>query len=367
MATIANEANEANRARGVDSWDDLRRDAAARAATVGLPTRASEAWRYVDCAPLAHEPAAEAAPAITVLPGSTGWKSGPIEPALVRERWAKAVVDTTDIGQIWSWSQLRDTLHLHLPKGAQGHLHCRIETPGGWHGYRILISVDRGAVGSLVLEHALGAARACTGMDVDVAQGGSLTVEEIQSGADAAQLLSSAAISIDRDAQVTWTSAWRGGALVRAHQDVRLTASGASIDFAGLARVAGKRQAHQYLRVAHVVGDTRSRQLVKNVIDDTARASFDGLIHVAKGADRSDAEQLNHNLLLAPGGRADTRPQLDIHADEVKAAHGATVGRPEDEQITYLRTRGLDSETARTLVQQGFSDEILHRFRHVHP
>ena len=364
---MAHVANAANAAHGADSWEALRRDAAARAATVGLPTRASEAWRYVDCGPLASEPAPASAPAIAIRPGATGWKAGPIDPAQVRERWTKALQETSDIGQIWSWSRLHETLHLQLPKSAQGYLHCRIDTPGGWHGYRILVSVERGAVGSLVIEYAVGAARACTGIDVDVAQGSSLTVEEIQSGDDAAQLLSSANITVDRDAQVTWTSAWRGGTLVRARQDVRLTASGASMDFAGLARVAGKRQAHQYLRVAHVIGDTRSRQLVKNVIDDTARASFDGLIHVAKGADRSDAEQLNHNLLLAPGGRADTRPQLDIHADEVKAAHGATVGRPEDEQITYLRTRGLDSETARTLVQQGFSDEILHRFRHVHP
>lgn len=350
-----------------DPWQALRSTAAARATAIGLPTRALEAWRYVDCAPLAQDPPAGEAPAIAVQAGSTGWSMNPLNVDDNSQRWTDCLATADDIGAVWSLSHLRDGLHLNLGAKQDGHIHLVIDTPMGWHGRRLRVTLEREARGTMVIEHRLGAARSCTGIEVDAAPGSHLIVEEIQSGSNEAQLLSNAWLRLERDANVTWTSAWRGGTLVRPRLKAKLLAAGAELDFAGLARIDGTRQAHQYLRVEHLAGDTRSQQLVKNVIDGTARASFDGLIHVAKGADRSDAQQTNHNLLLAPGGRADTRPQLDIHADEVKAAHGATVGRPEDEQVIYLRTRGLALATARQLVQQGFSDEILHRFRHVQP
>lgn len=338
--------------------------AAARLQAVGLPTRALEDWRYVDVAPLATEPVAGPAPAMAVE--TKGWAATPVSEER-QTAWQSCVATTTDVGAIASLAHLNDSLHFTLGRDATGVATVGIDTPVGVHGRRLVVTLERGASGTLVLRHRVGAARSCTGIEIDAAPGSRLIVEEIQEGDDAAQLLSNAWLRLDRDAHVTWTSAWRGGALVRARLKAKLLAAGAEVDLAGLARIAGTRQVHQYLRVEHLAGDTRSQQLYKNVIDGSARASFDGLVHVAKGADRSDAQQTNHNLLLSVGGRADTRPQLDIHADEVKAAHGATVGRPEDDQIIYLRTRGLALSTARQLVQQGFSDEILHRFSHVRP
>jgi Fe-S cluster assembly protein SufD len=356
-----------------DRWQKLRSLAESRATALGLPTRSLEAWRYVDCAPLSETFAAAEIPAIAISGDRTNWDITALDAlsetdsdALV-ERWSGCLEKADDLGAVWSLAKLHDGLRLQVAKGEAGVLHLALANPQGDHGRRIVIEVARGAAATLVIDHQLGSARSCSGIEVDLADGAQLRVEERQHGADDGQLLSAVWVHQQRDSQLTWTSTWHGGSLVRARLKSQLLASGASLDLAGLARLDGKRQAHQYLRVEHRGPDTTSRQLVKNIIDGQAKASFDGLVHVASGADRSDAEQTNHNLLLSAQGRADTRPQLDIFADDVKAAHGATVGRPEDEEITYLRTRGLDLATARRLVQQGFSDEILNRFRHDQP
>lgn len=340
----------------VDPWSDLRAAAATRAEAIGLPTRALEDWRYVDCAPLAQTFSGPAADLDTA-----GFAD--LDATAHADRWRKHLAEDADLGAAWSLSRFASGAQAEIAPGKQADLRVDLRGRDGDSGHRLVLRLGRGAAAHLVLDQRLGTGRINLGIEVDLADGARLTVEEVQDGDDAGQLLSAVWTRIGRDAALTWTASWRGGALVRARQRILLEGTGADLDLAGLGRVGGTRQVHEHLRVEHRVGDTRSRQLVKNVIDGAAKASFDGLVHVAVGADRSDAEQTNHNLLLSEKGRADTRPQLDIHADDVKAAHGATVGRPEDEEITYLRTRGLDLETARSLVQRGFSDEILHRFR----
>lgn len=352
-----------------DTWTSVRDAAQQRAAHLGLPTRALEAWRYVDCKPLATTSTGTATDIAAT--GGDNWALQPLSQldtatqAAHAQRWQTCISTADDIGTLWSLSKLHDGLQATVAAGKQASpLHLRIQANAD-SGHRIVVRLERGAQASLIIEYALGAGRAAVGLEIDVADGAHLHIEERQSGEDRGQLLTSAWAHIQRDANVHWTCSWSGGDLVRARVKVVLHAAGAHLDYAGLARITDKRQAHQFLRVHHHAADTTSVQLVKNVIDGYAKCSFDGLVHIAKGADRSNAQQTNHNLLLSPHGRADTRPQLDIFADDVKAAHGATVGRPEDEEIVYLRTRGLSLDTARRLVQQGFSDEILHRFRHV--
>ena len=116
------------------------------------------------------------------------------------------------------------------------------------------------------------------------------------------------------------------------------------------------------LRVRHESRDARSEQAVRNIATAEAKASFDGLVWVAKGADGTSAEQENKNLILSPKARIDTRPQLDIHADDVKAGHGATVGQLSADELFYLRARGIDRAVAEGMLIQGFAGEILTRF-----
>ena len=109
----------------------------------------------------------------------------------------------------------------------------------------------------------------------------------------------------------------------------------------------------------HHAGNASSRQTFTSVVNGTARSSFDGLVTVDEGADGTDAEQSNRNMALSPTAKIATRPQLDVYADEVAAGHGATIGAPQEEEISYLRTRGLSRDQARTLLIQGFAREPL--------
>jgi Fe-S cluster assembly protein SufD len=115
--------------------------------------------------------------------------------------------------------------------------------------------------------------------------------------------------------------------------------------------------------VRHRAGPSQSAQLFKTLAGDSSIASFDGLVAIDRGADQSNAEQRNQNLLLSSKARVDTRPQLDILADDVKAGHGATVGQLNADELFYLRSRGLGDARARALLTRGFAMEAVARMR----
>jgi len=102
-----------------------------------------------------------------------------------------------------------------------------------------------------------------------------------------------------------------------------------------------------------------SRQLHKCIVADRAHAVFNGKVFVPKPAQLTDAGQLNRNLLLSPKARVDTKPQLEIIADNVKCSHGATVSQLDDEEVFYLRSRGLDETDARNLLINAFAAEVI--------
>jgi len=104
-----------------------------------------------------------------------------------------------------------------------------------------------------------------------------------------------------------------------------------------------------------------SQQIHKCIVDDRAHAVFNGKIFVPKAAQQTNAEQVNRNLLLSPKARVDTKPQLEIVADNVRCTHGATVGQLEADEVFYLQSRGIDADTARRLLTTAFAYEIIDR------
>jgi len=113
--------------------------------------------------------------------------------------------------------------------------------------------------------------------------------------------------------------------------------------------------------VDHAVPHCSSHQLYKGVLDDRSRGVFRGRVLVRPDAQKTDAQQSNPNLLLGDGAEIDTKPQLEIHADDVKCSHGATIGRLDEDALFYLRTRGLGEPAARRLLTRAFAGEILDR------
>jgi len=107
------------------------------------------------------------------------------------------------------------------------------------------------------------------------------------------------------------------------------------------------------------VGHTVSSQLFKGILKDRARGVLNGKIYIGPKAQKVASSQLNHNLLLSPTAEADTKPELEIYADDVKANHGATVGRMDGEKLFYLLSRGLPLHESRQMLARAFVDEVL--------
>jgi Fe-S cluster assembly protein SufD len=154
-----------------------------------------------------------------------------------------------------------------------------------------------------------------------------------------------------------------GGALVR--NDVNAVLDGEGIDciLNGLYLAEGRQFVDNHMRVEHAKPHCGSHELYKGILDGKARSVFNGLIHVHPGAQKTDAKQSNRNLLLSREAVANSNPQLEIYADDVKCTHGSTVGQLDDDAVFYLRSRGIGEEAARSLLTYAFASDIVERIK----
>ena len=150
-----------------------------------------------------------------------------------------------------------------------------------------------------------------------------------------------------------------GGSLVRSSLEAHLSQPGASLDSYSLLVGHEDRHLDCVNIVTHAAPNTRSRQTARAIASDVSRVIFNSKVIVKAGAVHSDSRQSCRGLLLSPDAEIDTRPQLEIHADEVKCAHGATTGRLDPDMLFYLLSRGLDRETAQSLLVYAFLADVL--------
>ncbi len=150
-----------------------------------------------------------------------------------------------------------------------------------------------------------------------------------------------------------------GGYLQRYDYKVVLLGERAEAELVGLSPLNGSNQAHVNVHVEHRAESCRSYQLFKNVLLSKSRSSFTGKIYVQRVAQKTEAYQLNKNLVLSDLAMVFSKPNLEIFADDVKASHGSTISQLEEDQLLYLRARGISLNTARALLTQGFCGEIL--------
>lgn len=150
-----------------------------------------------------------------------------------------------------------------------------------------------------------------------------------------------------------------GGKLTRNETKAELRGEGASTELNGLYLACRDQHVDNYTTITHAAPHCSSRELYKGILDDSARGVFRGRIVVAEGAQQTDSKQTNNNLLLSDNALVNTKPQLEIYADDVKCTHGATIGQMEDEAMFYLRTRGIGKEAARSMLIYAFANEAL--------
>lgn len=152
-----------------------------------------------------------------------------------------------------------------------------------------------------------------------------------------------------------------GGRLARNDITSRLNGPGCHCSFDGLYLLDGKQLADHHTRVDHLAPSCTSREYYRGILDGESHGVFNGKVVVHPHAVKTDAHQSNRNLLLSRQAEVDTKPQLEIFADDVKCTHGATVGHLDDDSLFYLRSRGIDAESARSLLIYGFANDIIGR------
>jgi Fe-S cluster assembly protein SufD len=166
-----------------------------------------------------------------------------------------------------------------------------------------------------------------------------------------------------KSANVATHSVLLGGALVRNNVHPVLAGEGGECLINGLFLGRGREHLDNYMLVEHNSPHCESRQFYHGILDDHAHGVFHGRIIVHKDAQKTDAKQTNRNLLLSDDAQIDTKPQLEIFADDVKCTHGATIGQIEENALFYLRSRGIDELAARRLLLEAFANECLDRMK----
>ncbi|MGI9577338.1 MAG: Fe-S cluster assembly protein SufD [Microthrixaceae bacterium] len=170
-----------------------------------------------------------------------------------------------------------------------------------------------------------------------------------------------ARVDVDQSAGSTFTarSFNLGGLYGRLAYHVHLGGAGALADLSGLYFGFGDQILDQQVTIVHATPDCTSRQSFRGVLDEESTGVFNGGIDVRPGADGTEAEQSNANLLLSRRAEANTQPRLEILADDVKCKHGATVGQLDEEALYYMRSRGIDADDARRMLVAGFADVFV--------
>ena len=166
-------------------------------------------------------------------------------------------------------------------------------------------------------------------------------------------------LKTERDAIYNGFSLNMGGKLTRHEIHAEIQGPNAEISFNGANLLNGEQHGDTTILIEHQAPHCRSNQFYRTLLDNKARGVFQGKVHVHQAAQKTDGYQLSNTLLLSPEAEMDTKPELEIYADDVKCSHGATTGQLDEEPLFYLRQRGLSEAQARLLLVQAFVDEAV--------
>lgn len=167
-----------------------------------------------------------------------------------------------------------------------------------------------------------------------------------------------------KDSQLSLFSLNSGGSITRNEAHIQVNGRGASVQANGLALLGESQHLDSRTTIQHNEPNTQSRQLYKSVLNDSARNVFNGKIYIASQAQNVDSDQLNQNLVLGENAEADTKPELEVYADDVRATHGATVGQMNEEELFYLISRAISKEEATAMLARAFVEDVVLKVNH---
>jgi len=231
---------------------------------------------------------------------------------------------------------------------------------------RALIVVGAGAIATIIESYvSLGEGVYFTNAVTEVVakEGAIINHYRLQEESERAFHIATTQVHQERASNYTSYAISLGARVARHDLNVALTDENIETTIDGLYVVTGQQHTDSHTTIDHQKPHSVSNQLYKGILDGSSRAVFNGKVFVREGALLTDARQLNKNLLLSSDAHVDTKPQLEIFADDVKCAHGATVGQLEDEELFYLSTRGIPIERARALLTYGFAEDVISKIK----
>jgi Fe-S cluster assembly protein SufD len=401
------QAFASNGAAGAPAWlKRVREEALERFTALGFPTTRQEKWRFTNVKPITQHAFTLAGDAETLVPEQLGPYFFPIEGGarlvFVNGRFAESLstvpelapgVKVQNLGAAVDESLVEEHLGRHAP--ADDNAFTALNTAFAGDGAfiyvpantvvekpvqvlffttagsepimshpRNLVVVEQG--GSIRLVESYGGAsghpyltNAVT--EVSVGDTGRADCYRIQREGDEAYHIATTNSRQGRDSWYSMTPLVFGGALARHDIWMALDGEGGEGTLNGLYVAGGSQHVDHNTVIEHAVPHCDSHEYFNGILDERSHAVFNGRIIVRRGAQKTDSKQTNNNLLLSEDARADSQPQLEIYADDVRCTHGATLGPLDDDALFYLQSRGLAVEAARALLTYGFGVEILNR------
>ncbi len=294
---------------------------------------------------------------------SSGWVKRRVEESLDEEKDAFALLNSAftaggvvvDIAD--SSRPDAPVLILHLSTASNG---ANVMTAP-----RVVARVGRAAKAGLLIKYAgPGGNFVNSFTDIAVEENAELNYSNIQLEPDKGIRFCKTRITIKKEGKFFGANGSSGGRLVRNSYEALLLGEGAELGFNSVAVLGGGGQAHHFVRVRHEAPGCVSSQWFRNILMDSARASTNTTVKVAPGGRETKSTQLINNLMLSPDARADNKPNLMIFADDVNCTHGATVAQLNDNELLYLRSRGLPEKIARSVLTSSFARSIIDSVSH---
>ena len=388
----------------------LRQGAFARFQELGFPTarKGNEPWKYTNVAPIAAAtfayPAESHGPAGIDMRSLAPWAKGMLTAVFVDGRYseplsskargpasvsslADAIAHQPDLVQRYlarhatlqsdaftalNTAFLRDGAFVHLPQGASLQAPVNlvfVSTTGGApavsYPRALVVAGPLSDVTLIETYVSLGGSRHFTDAVTEIVLEEGARIDHYRLLLENMETFHVGATRVyqGRDSSLTTTSFAAGAALGRHDLGVLLDAPGATSQVNGLYITTGSQHMDNNINIDHAQPHGRSRLYYKGILDGKSRAVFGGTVLVRPGADKTDAYQEDKNLLLSDEAEVDSKPSLEIYADDVKCGHGATAGAATEDAMFYLQSRGIDAETAMLLLVRGFAAGILDQVR----
>jgi Fe-S cluster assembly protein SufD len=346
----------------VAPWmQELRENAFQRFADLGFPTTHDEEWRFTNVAPIARAKFVHA----TSVPLVTDAPAGP-EPNFA-ETWLGKLASFRDNAFVaLNTAFLQEVVVIQVPRGAVIEKPIRIDctaADGAHAAPRALVVVGADAH-CTVVESYSGTGRYFTNAVTEIVVGAGAVVDhyKVQREDAAAFHVATLAAQLGRSANFSTHSISLGGALVRNDVNVVLS-EGTEATVNGLYIVNGTQHVDNHTSIDHAKPHGTSHELYKGILDDRSSAVFNGRIIVRKDAQKTDSKQTNKNLVLSDDAVIDTKPELQILADDVRCTHGATIGQLDAESLFYLQSRGIGKQQARSLLTYAFAQDVIDRIQ----